>query len=117
VIKHADGATSEMSADHVVAGTGYRVDLDRLTFLGEQIRSILRRAEGAPALSRNFESSVPGLYFVGTASANSFGPMMRFAYGAEFSAGRLSRHLTRSRRYGLAVAKASGGVGAERRLQ
>jgi hypothetical protein len=80
-------------ADHVVAATGYRVDLDRLTFLGEQIRSSVRRVSGAPVLSRNFESSVPGLYFVGTASANSFGPMMRFAYGAAYTSRRLSRYL------------------------
>jgi thioredoxin reductase len=118
VIRNADGLTSELSADHVIAATGYRVDVDRLTFLGERIRSSLRRAAGAPALSHNFESSVPELYFVGTAAANSFGPMMRFAYGAAFSARRLSRHLTaRSQRQGLHWAKASSNVGAARRLQ
>jgi hypothetical protein len=46
-------------------------------------------------LSRWFESSVPGLHFVGTAAANSFGPMMRFAYGAGFVSRRLSKHLAR----------------------
>jgi hypothetical protein len=48
-----------------------------------------------PLLSRWFESSVPGLHFVGTAAANSFGPMMRFAYGAGFASRRLSRHLAK----------------------
>jgi hypothetical protein len=118
VTRNADGLTGEISADHVVAATGYRVDVDRLTFLGERIRSSLRRAAGAPVLSRNFESSVPRLYFVGTAAANSFGPMMRFAYGAAFSARRLSRHLTgQSEHQGLVAAKTSSNVGAERRLQ
>jgi thioredoxin reductase len=93
LIRQAEGQTREVFADHVVAATGYRVDLDRLTFLGEQIRSSVRRVSGAPVLSRNFESSVPGLYFVGTASANSFGPMMRFAYGAAYTSRRLSRYL------------------------
>ena len=46
-----------------------------------------------PILSRNFEASVPGLYFVGPASANSFGPLARFACGAGFTAKRLARHL------------------------
>jgi len=36
---------------------------------------------------------VPGLYFVGPPTANSFGPLMRFAVGARFAAPRLARHL------------------------
>ena len=42
-------------------------------------------------LSSSFESSVPGIYFVGIAAANSFGPVMRFAFGAGFAARRLDR--------------------------
>lgn len=82
-----------MEVDHVVAATGFRARTDRLSFLSEDLRSAIRTIDGAPALSRNFESSVPGLYFVGLASANSFGPMTRFAFGARFTAKRLSRHL------------------------
>jgi hypothetical protein len=48
-----------------------------------------------PRLTRHFESSIPGLYFVGTAAANSFGPMLRFAYGAGFTSSRLAGHLKR----------------------
>ena len=92
-ISHSDGVTRTLEADHVISATGYRVDLDRLTFLGDGIRSSLRRSDTAPALSRHFESSVPNLYFVGPAAANSFGPLMRFAYGADYTARRLSRHL------------------------
>ena len=46
-----------------------------------------------PVLSRNFESSIPGLYFVGAFSANAFGPLVRFACGAEFTSQQLARHL------------------------
>jgi thioredoxin reductase len=92
-IRHDDGSTREISGDHLIAATGYRVDVDRLGFLSDRIRSSLRRAAGSPALSSNFESSVPHLYFVGTAAANSFGPMLRFVCGSEFSSRRLSRHL------------------------
>jgi len=70
--------SARISADHVVAATGYRVDTQKLTFLGDRIQAGLGRVAGAPALSRNFESTVPGLYFVGTSAANSFGPMLRF---------------------------------------
>lgn len=79
--------------DHIIAATGYRVDLSRLPFLGEELRSQLKSVEQAPVLSSHFESSVHGLYFVGPAAANTFGPTMRFASGARFAARRLSRHL------------------------
>jgi cation diffusion facilitator CzcD-associated flavoprotein CzcO len=114
-LRHADGSTKDVFAEHVVAATGYRVDVDRLTFIGDKIRANLRRADSAPALSRNFESSMPHLYFVGTASANSFGPMMRFAYGADYTARRLSRHLAnRSRRPSASRSQAFSTLGAER---
>jgi hypothetical protein len=47
-------------------------------------------------LSSNFESTVRNLYFVGVAAANTFGPLLRFAYGAKFAAPRLSKHLART---------------------
>jgi hypothetical protein len=46
-----------------------------------------------PFLSTDFESSVPGLYFTGLAAAGSFGPLMRFMYGTEFAAQRISQHI------------------------
>jgi len=80
-------------ADHVIAATGYKVDLRRLTFIDPGVRSAIDEVEQTPILSPHFESSVPGLYFVGTSAANSFGPLLRFAYGAGFTATRLTRHL------------------------
>ena len=88
-----DGTPSTLTADHVIAATGYRPDISRLGFLEPMIWAAVRTAGGSPRLSRNFESSVPGLYFVGLASANSFGPVARFAFGAAFTARRLARHL------------------------
>ncbi len=92
-LKHADGSVREISADHVVAATGYRVDTQKLTFLGDRIQAGLGRVAGAPALSRNFESTVRGLYFVGTSAANSFGPMLRFVNGTEFASRRVTNHI------------------------
>ena len=86
-------AHSELVTDHVIAATGYRIDVGRLSFLSEKIRSSLHSIESAPVLSRSFESSVPGLYFVGLASAPWFGPVMRFMFGAGYTARRLSEHL------------------------
>jgi len=83
----------ELCFDHLIAATGYRVAISKLGFLAESLRTRMKTVEDTPVLSSNFETSIAGLYMVGLASANSFGPMMRFAYGAGYTARRLSRHL------------------------
>jgi hypothetical protein len=86
-------AEHNVSTDHVITATGYRVDLGRVPFLSKEIRSALRLFDNAPLLSANFQSAVPGLYFVGLASAYHFGPVMRFMFGANYTARRLAKHL------------------------
>jgi thioredoxin reductase len=95
-ISAKDGSTEELAFDHLIAGTGYRVALTRLKFIGDDLRNEIQAVEDSPVLDRSFQSSVPGLYFVGVASANSFGPLTRFAYGAAYTANRLTRHLAKS---------------------
>jgi cation diffusion facilitator CzcD-associated flavoprotein CzcO len=90
---NADGGDEELAVDHVIGATGFRVAISKLKFIDEAVRGQIRTVEDTPMLSNKFESSVPGLYMVGIASANSFGPLTRFAYGAKFTAGRLSAHL------------------------
>jgi lysine/ornithine N-monooxygenase len=91
-----DGSVRRVVTEHVVAATGFRVDLRRVPFLAGELLQELRSVEHTPVLSSQFESSVRGLYFVGPAAANSFGPSMRFAFGARFTAPRIARHLRRS---------------------
>jgi thioredoxin reductase len=95
-LRAQDGSSKELVAEHVIAATGYKVDLKRLGFLSDDLRSEIRTAAGSPILSRGFESSVPGLYFAGLAAANSFGPVMRFAFGAGFAAKRVSAALAKA---------------------
>lgn len=90
------GVQRTLVTDHVIAATGYKVDLRRLGFLDSEIQARIQSVEQTPVLSSNFESSLPGLYFVGASAANSFGPLLRFAFGAEFAARRLSRHFAKS---------------------
>jgi hypothetical protein len=85
----------ELLADHVIAGTGYRVDVDRVAFLNPGLAREIRRLDRAPQLSRHFESSVRGLYFIGPSSLTSFGPLVRFVAGAAFTVPRVAGHLTR----------------------
>ncbi|MCX4908006.1 FAD-dependent oxidoreductase [Streptomyces sp. NBC_00878] len=90
------GRIEELSADHVVAATGYRVDLAAMDFLGHELRTELAVSRGTPKLGAGFRSSVAGLYFTGLPAAASYGPVMRFVCGTEFASPRLVGHLTRA---------------------
>jgi FAD-dependent urate hydroxylase len=93
------GAPSRpVEVDHVIAGTGYHFDVDRLPFLDADLRARVRRTSRAAALSRHFESSVPGLYFVGPAAAFSFGPLLRFVAGAAYASPTVTKHIAAARR-------------------
>lgn len=87
--------TRTLATDHVIAATGYKIDLRRLTFLDPDIQSGIRSVAHTPILSSNFETSVPGLYFIGVSATHTFGPLLRFAFGARFTSPRLSRHLAK----------------------
>jgi FAD-dependent urate hydroxylase len=89
----ADGTSSELTADHVIAASGYRANLDRLAFIGPDIRSSLRTLGGTALVSRGYQSSVPGLYVIGPLVAPSLGPVMRFVYGSRHAALAVSRRL------------------------
>ena len=89
----AGGAGRELDCDHVIAATGYRTDLTRLTFLSAAVRSGLRTLAGSPVVGRDYQSSVPGLSFVGTAVAPTMGPVMRFVYGTRHAAPAVARQV------------------------
>jgi cation diffusion facilitator CzcD-associated flavoprotein CzcO len=86
---------SGLRTDHVIAGTGYRVDIERLDYLDASLKKdIATEAQGIPTLNSQFESSVPGLLIVGLAAAPVFGPIMRFMYGAKHVAPIVTRRLS-----------------------
>ncbi|MCQ4081278.1 NAD(P)-binding domain-containing protein [Streptomyces sp. RB6PN25] len=93
VTRDAQGRVGEIEADHVIAATGYRVDLETLGFLSPQVRARLARVGGSPRLDAGFESSVRGLYFTGLAAAATFGPVLRFVCGAGFASRRIASRL------------------------
>jgi Pyridine nucleotide-disulphide oxidoreductase len=87
-----DGSTRHV--DHVMLGTGYRVDIGRYEFLDEKLVSAIDRVGGYPVLGRGLESSVPGLHFLGAPAAWSFGPLMRFVSGTWWAGNALRRAVT-----------------------
>jgi len=84
-----DGA--ERTVDHLLFGTGYRVDVARYPFLAPPLLMAVRRVDGYPVLGPGLESSVPGLHFLGAPAAWSFGPIMRFVSGTWYSSRALVR--------------------------
>mgnify|MGYP001501605610 CR=1 FL=1 len=87
------GGSAEHRADHVIAATGYVPDLGRLDVLAPELRGLVRASHRSPVLGSSFDSSVPGLYFTGLMAAASFGPVMRFVHGADFTARRIAAHV------------------------
>jgi FAD-dependent urate hydroxylase len=94
-MRDGEGSLRNVEVDFVIAGTGYDANVSRLTFLGPEILDRIHRIERAPTLDINFESSVPGLHFTGPLSFMCFGPLFRFVTGAEVTARRLARRLSR----------------------
>lgn len=89
----ADGTKDILRVDHVVFATGYNTDVSRLRFLDPELVTRMRLIGKAPQLSSHYESSIPGLHFIGPASANSFGPACRFVFGARHPSRHLARYL------------------------
>lgn len=100
-----------LDVDHVVAGTGFRMDLTRLPFLPEELRVKISTANGYPVLSRAGESTAAGLYFVGAPAAFSLGPSLRFIAGTHNVAAKLANSLAR-RQAGVEPLETASGLPA-----
>ncbi|MFM0555991.1 NAD(P)-binding domain-containing protein [Paraburkholderia sediminicola] len=98
VILHviSEGRESSVAADHVIAATGFTTDMRQHEFLSKEIMDMISLDDGLPELTSNFETKVRGLYVIGPASAHSFGPVMRFVYGAKHAAPCVARHIAGS---------------------
>jgi len=83
---------SDRTIDHVLLGTGYRVDISKYDFLSEKLKNSISRHNGYPRLREGLESSVDGLHILGAPAAWSFGPLMQFVSGTHYA----SRVLLRS---------------------
>jgi len=92
--RDGEGRVRSVDVDFVIAGTGYDVDVARLAYLDPEIIRRIQCIERSPALNIHFESSVPGLHFLGPLALMCFGPLFRFVCGAEVAAPRLARRLS-----------------------
>jgi FAD-dependent urate hydroxylase len=89
-----DGSTRDL--DHALLGTGYQVNVDRYPFLPAELSQKVKKVNGFPQIGPGFESSVPGLHFLGAPASWLYGPLMFFVCGTDFAARRLAMHLSAS---------------------
>ncbi len=101
---HLDGGKPSITADHVIAGTGFRVDVSRLPFLAERITENLATRANCAVVNRAGESSVPGLYFAGAHTMTSLGPGVRFISGTHHTSAQVARSVARRARKGTGSA-------------
>lgn len=75
-----------VNANHVIVASGFKISIEKLTFIDPKMRSSIMREEvdsDFPKLNHHFESNIRGLYFAGPLSAYSHGPTFRFILGLE----------------------------------
>jgi thioredoxin reductase len=94
-LKLNDGSVSFV--DHVILGTGYSVDISRYKFLPPAIVKQVQVFDGYPVLDSGFRSSLPGLHFIGAPAARTFGPLLYFVAGTEFSSVELTSEIVKHR--------------------
>jgi len=79
--------------DAVIAATGYCYQLNDVPFLSPTLKRRIQTYRGWPRISSQFQSSVPGLYFLGAMTEPFFGPSMKFMIGSGYAAKTLARIL------------------------
>jgi thioredoxin reductase len=84
-----------LEVDHVMLSTGYAVNLQNLPMLDQDLAAQVHTDADIPILSHYFESSVPGLYFIGLSSIRAFGPLYRFVLGNKAAARRVASSVSR----------------------
>jgi FAD-dependent urate hydroxylase len=91
----SDGSRREV--DHLMFGTGYKVDVTRYPFLSDGVARDVKAVNGYPVLGKGFETSVPRLHILGAPAARSFGPIMRFVSGSWYGGSRLAQSVSDQR--------------------
>ena len=82
---------TERTVDHILLGTGYRIDVAKYQFLAPELTKSIRTFNGFPILQEGLETSVPGLHILGAPGVWSFGPLMQFVSGTTYACQSLQR--------------------------
>jgi len=111
------GKESSVTADHVIAGTGFRMDVSGLPFMTDEVLAGLATRANLPLVNRAGESTVPGLYFAGALTTVSLGPGVRFISGTHQTAAQLARSVARRARKGTGTVQPAATPASRRPLE
>ncbi|NHD16914.1 MULTISPECIES: FAD-dependent oxidoreductase [Actinopolyspora] len=100
--------TTTLSVDHVISATGYRPDITRLSFLDNELRGRVTTLDRTPRVGADYQSDVAGLFFIGPTVAPSFGPVMRFVYGADHASRSVTARISPARDRRVSVMPGAG---------
>jgi FAD-dependent urate hydroxylase len=109
LITLSDGTSRDV--DHVIAATGYEVDIARYPFLDHSLLRAIESVGGYPRLNAGFETNITGLHFLGAPASWSFGPVTKFVSGTQFSGRALASWIVAGKRNaqrGHALAEVEG---------
>lgn len=84
---------SSFEVDHIILATGYKVDMDKMSFIDASLLKSIQHANGIPILDSHFQSNLTGLYFTGINASFSFGPFFGFTIGARAAAKLIGERL------------------------
>ena len=84
----------EITADHIILGTGYLIDISKYNFLSSDLMQRIVQVNGFPKLNRNLETSIPGLHILGAPAAYCFGPLLQFVSGTRFASRALLKSVS-----------------------
>jgi hypothetical protein len=88
--------------DHVLCATGYKIDIAKLGILSPALLGGIKRVEDTrrfqPGSDRRRRTA-----FCGSSALKSFGPLMRFVWGAGYAARAVTRATLAARREPRAV--------------
>jgi FAD-dependent urate hydroxylase len=93
-VRLSDGTSR--TVDHILMGTGYRVDVSKYAFLSPGIVNSLKTQNGFPLLTEGMETSVPGLHILGAPGIWTFGPLLQFVSGTHYACKSLARVVSRN---------------------
>jgi cation diffusion facilitator CzcD-associated flavoprotein CzcO len=84
---------TERVVDHLLLGTGYRIDVSKYSFLAPELVKSLKVHKGFPLLQKGLETSIPGLHILGAPGVWCFGPLLQFVSGTTYASRSLMRHI------------------------
>jgi cation diffusion facilitator CzcD-associated flavoprotein CzcO len=89
----SNGETLEV--DHVIAATGYRVDLSRVPLLARgDVLPAIEQEQGFPRLDEHMQTTVTGLFISSLPATRDFGPFFGFTVSSRVSAQLIVRRIT-----------------------